>query len=229
MFVFGCNSLPARAGEAPKLEKWFDVSSVQDNIIWEKKLIVLTSSTAMEVFTKKSPNVVANWREKIDAPIENLPNAKGINEAVVPSLRKAKDKAIPYAELRKFSPYNLQVMILKPAGSYRWHHYYECLASFQIPRSAAVDALFNVRNLERPYRATIQGIGYGHSEQKVLETLGEPDFTVNYQPVGYFELAYFGEDVTIEFQNNRVKTISRGVSPDWKKKAEQGIKHGVRF
>jgi len=130
-----------------------------------------------------------------------------------------------FADVREFSTKSIRVMILKPQGTHLWHHNYECLANFDIPRNAKIDEIFKVTALEKLYRQTIKGVGHGDSEETVNKTLGAPDATHSYQPFGFFKKIYFKDDVIILFQDHRVKTITRGVSPELKKEIEGNGPH----
>ena len=235
------------------VEKWFDVTYGRETILEEKKEIILSAEVAQQIF-KESRSPVSNWWETVGQKSENVPKAKHLSEEVLnklerPALAPKPPEAEPASDglptpprmaipprfmwhepqygnssIRKFSTQHVQVMILRTIGWAHRHLYYECLASFKIPRTAAIDRIFDLQALEDRYCQTVKGIGYGDTSKVVWETLGKPDARLIFAWMELGGSVYLKEDVTIVYLNQRIKRVSRGVPEAWRKQIAAGEK-----
>lgn len=208
-------------------EKWHDVRRIGDSICDEKKEILLSPDKARQMFTKDPPHIKDAWQNELEERVEPAPKTVHLPERST-FLELPEKMRRPYAEVVRFSQRQVVVMVLERRGNYLWHQYLECLAAFRMPRDPQVDELFGVDNLDRLYASRCKGIASGDSEKTVLKTLGEPDLVESWQPIGYFRYSYFADDVAIQFQDFRVKTIQHGIPPSLKKEAKQKGKRITR-
>ena len=107
----------------------------------------------------------------------------------------------------KYSNQVAVVKLVKPAGAYRWHHFYECLASFRINRNRDIDNILKIADLIRTFGREYRGIRQGSTAQQVIDSLGEPTERHTTQAMGFYYWHYLPEKLTIFFQNERVKEI----------------------
>jgi hypothetical protein len=238
--VLGCavswaeDKKEAKTAEAPQkgsknqndIMPWFDLRGIGEEIVEEKKEILLTPKIALELFQKEHPKIKPDWQEKLGQPIEPAPKASKIPEGVLKDM--VMQEGNPYAQILGFSGRFVQVMIVQPKGYYLWHRYSACLANFKIPRDAESDKIFDVAELERIYTFRYKGLGYASSEKEVLKVLGEPDATVTYQPFGYFILYYFKDNVTIRFQDSYVRAITPEVPAEIKEEVKEHGKNIIQ-
>ncbi len=220
----GCG---ADANTAPK-EKWYDVQGVGDAIYEQKMEVLLPAETALKMFTKEFPHFKSTWKAELKRPIKPAPTAWPVpaHEFVHFSEEDRKPRAV----VTHFSEKQIVVMLQKPIGYYLWHGYSECLGVFRIDRNSQVDELFGMTNFVQQYATPYKGVGYGSSQQAVIKALGQPDASESYQAAGYFRFWYFKDDIVIQFQNSRVKTIQRGVPvpADLKEEVKPGGIHKTR-
>lgn len=215
--------LSADQGEkAP--ESWIKVDGIGHEILNMKKEIELTPQQARTILQKEFPCIKADWREQLPARIELAADARPLPLAQV-DVHKAKDTT-PFATLLRFSETQAVIVILKPEGSYLWHHYSDCLACLRVSRSSEIDAMFRIKELERTYGAVHKGLKQGSTVDSVVKVLGKPDAEHFTQAFGCFSYYYFKEDIGIAFLNFTVLEITKGV-PEFAK--ERGTKGWGRF
>jgi hypothetical protein len=212
------SSRPEAAGAAPapksdeKPERWVEVVEVGEEICNLKQEMELTPEQAGKVFRKESPYLKADWRGRLPADVEPAPDARPLPDLTRGLGRRAKD-ATEHAEVLRFSPSRVVVVVLKEEGSELWHHYFDCLACLRLPRSAEVDGLLGVERLEKTYGAVYKGVKQGDATEAVVEALGKPDAVETSQVVDYFHYDYFKDDRRITFLYGKVQKIVVGV-PD---------------
>jgi hypothetical protein len=217
-YAAGENSGSEKPAEQPK-EKWYDVRTIGQEIVRQKKEMCLTSQQALKIFRKEKPYFQTDWQAKLKEPVQDAPDATGIPEGALKIMREMKGE--PLAHVIGFSKSEALIMILRPRGNYLWHLYSECLANFKVTRNAQFDALLGISALENTFAFEYKGVGYGDFEKKVSAVLGKPDASETFQAFGYYRLYYFKDDIVIEFQNNLVRVITRGVPEEIKVRVKQ--------
>jgi hypothetical protein len=222
---------PVLAGAKPAVTqpaRWVHVSSVGEQIVGMKKEITIDAATAANLFIGEFLRVREGWEKKIARKVESAADARSVPEDVKKIWIEARDKTA-FAKVVKFSEKELILVVVEHKGTYLYHQYYECKARFRLPRGKKVDALFNVRSLEKTYGTRHKGLQQGDSVAKVTKKLGKPDATISYQPVGFYKLCYFKENVIITVDANLIESIElkvpQSVKDEVKKKGRKLIRY----
>jgi len=205
---------------------WYDVTDIQDAIYGHKKEIELSAEKASRVFKADFPQLQERWRDELEQPIEPRPGSGGPPQGFV---ELPEGQRTERAVVVGFSSNEIAVMVLRPTGYWLWHHFSECLAAFRIRRNPQLDALFGVGDLERRYAVRYKGVGYGDTDAAVRAAFGAPDAIEEYQPFNYFRFSYLEDDLVFQFQDARVKTITRGVPATLREEIKQKGRHITRY
>jgi hypothetical protein len=204
--LFAQDDSPEKEEEPPP-PRWINVQNIGFEILEDKKNITLTLEQANLLFFQRFPSYLPEWQSQLKENLETVPHPQTLpeNELFQKMFRATEDP--PFAQVLGYSSHEILVKLLQPVGSYRWHHYYKCLASFSIPRNPEMETIFKIADLENTYGREYQGIRQGSRPEEVLKTLGEPTETHLTQAVGFYFWDYEPLNIRIVFQNDSVSSI----------------------
>lgn len=192
-------SLPQRAATKTVETQWIQTVDIDISLDNLKKQTPINDRTAKLFFSGKFPNMCNGWRKLL--PASALKNLR--KPSTSPKLGRVPKDQTPAPKILRFTNQRLIVAILKPLGSYRWHHHYDCLALLEIKRTKTIDTYFNLPGLEARYGfSRFKGISQGSSTADVVKVLGKPDSTRHTQAFGHFVYTYQKLGVKIWFQND---------------------------
>ena len=118
------------------------------------------------------------------------------------------------ANIHKFSKTKAKIYIQFIFGHSRWHHYYIILEDFIVERDPYIDEVFNLKELEKKYSYSFNGVAYGTTVQELEEILGRDYYEYMGQSPQYRNIYYEKYDLEIIIQDWIVKYIEKG-KPTW--------------
>lgn len=117
----------------------------------------------------------------------------------------------PAPLVRAFSKDRVVIGVVFQTGFSRWHHYYELIASYLIPRTKEIDALFGLVELEKQYRLEYKGVRHGMPFGEAIEKiLGPYDCEYAGQSPQFRNIYYLKHDLEIVVQDGTIKYLKRG-------------------
>ena len=186
---------------------WVNRVSIDTYIVDEKQRLDLTPEDALAIISSDRGDLADNWRELVKGEIATKPDARKLPDRGKLNLMKL--PAPPEARVVRFSKDAVDVMVLRQVGSYFWHQFHECVASFRIPRGQAIDERLGVAKLEKPHWS---GVKIGQPRAEVVKVLGEPDGIRLSQADGQEYHYYLNEQISIEVQRGRVFEVKHNAA-----------------
>jgi len=153
-----------------------------------------------------------NWPRPADAQQRHA--------AALEQLRRTEPNLItrgdarPVAAVERFTRTRVVVRVFLILGSFRWHHYYYQLASYEMARDPAIDAGLQLPALERKLAGTYRGLAHGSSAADVAALLGKPDHEHPSQSLSLLNVYYARDDLHVELHDGRVYFLEHG-KPGW--------------
>ena len=126
----------------------------------------------------------------------------------------------PYAQVVRFSKQQVEVAVARDVGSRSGQSHYGVAKLFRIPRSPEVDAVLGLAKIEVAFLTTYKDIGKGYDRERVLEQLGKPDYTREFEYGGKYDY-YFDEDLTLFYRSSLLHRLASGVPTQIKEEAKQ--------
>ncbi len=116
------------------------------------------------------------------------------------------------AKVREFSERRARVWVLRSTGTSRWHHFFTLVSELVVDRTAGVDAVLGLSELEAQYSASFAGVRHGMKFSE-LPRLG-PCRDYQGQSPDFRNVYCEEHDIEIVVQDGIVKYVHRG-RPSW--------------
>ena len=204
--LLAATSLPAGIAAEPSKTRWVNVLGVGIELLNLKKTIAVSDRVATSVFAEKYPLLRDGWRPSLPSQPEVADDARQLPRFREGEFQPAKDP-ISTPMVIRFTDRTVEVAIVRPVGSYLWHHYYDCLARVELNRTQTIDHYFQMARLESTFGANLKGISQGSTAKDVEKAFGKPDQRRETQAVDCYEYTYDKAAIKVWFVNDRVMRI----------------------